>query len=89
MADEKKTAVALSYEKGSKAPVVVASGEGYLADKIVATAKEADVPVYKDEKLAKSLSNIELGDSIPPELYGAVAEILLFVTDMEKLKAKL
>lgn len=85
----KKTAVALSYEKGNRAPVVVASGEGYLAEKIVATAKDAKVPVYKDVKLAKSLSNIEIGEAIPPELYGAVAEILLYVTDLEKLKSKI
>jgi len=84
-----KTAVALSYEKGNKAPVVVASGAGYLADKIIKTAEESDVPVYKDVKLAKSLSNIEIGEAIPPELYGAVAEILLFVTDLEKLKSKI
>lgn len=86
---DKKTAVALSYEKGNSAPVVVASGEGYLADKIIKTAEDAAVPVYKDVKLAKSLANIEIGEAIPPELYGAVAEILLFVTDLEKLKSKL
>ena len=49
---EKKTAVALEYETGEKAPKVVASGRGYLADKIVEVAKESAVPVHKDEKLA-------------------------------------
>ena len=48
---EKKTAVALEYETGEKAPKVVASGRGYLADKIVEVAKESDVPVHKDAKL--------------------------------------
>ncbi len=86
---DNRTAVALSYEKGNAAPVVVASGEGYLAEKIVKTAEEASVPVYKDVKLAKSLSNIDIGEEIPPELYAAVAEILLFVTDLDKLKSKI
>ena len=44
---EKKTAVALEYETGEKAPKVVASGRGYLADKIVEVAKESDVPVQR------------------------------------------
>ncbi|MBQ9766389.1 MAG: EscU/YscU/HrcU family type III secretion system export apparatus switch protein [Lachnospiraceae bacterium] len=87
--DKNKKAIALSYDKGDKAPIVVASGAGYLADKIIDTAKEAKVPVHKDAKLAESLSDIEIGDAIPPELYNAVAEILLFVTDLEKIKSKI
>ena len=57
--------------------------------KIVETAKESNVPVHKDEKLANTLSKLEIGDYIPPELYGVVAEILVFVDDCEKLKRKL
>lgn len=88
---KKKTtaAVALSYELGDRAPIVVASGQNILADKIVQTAKASNVPVYKDEKLVKSLSSIDIGSEIPPELYGVVAEILMYVTDMEKLKEKM
>jgi len=85
----KKTAVALSYDTSNQAPVVVASGEGVLAEKIIETAKESNVPVHKDEKLAKSLKNLEIGEAIPPELYEAVAEVLLFVTDLEKMKSKI
>ena len=51
----KKTAVALEYEKGDMAPKVIASGRGYIADRIIKTAEESAVPVHKDEKLAKSL----------------------------------
>lgn len=84
-----KTAVALSYEPGDKAPKILATGKGNLADKIIETAKENDVPLYKDNKLANTLSKLEIGDVIPPELYEVVAEILVFVDDMDKLKAKI
>ena len=52
---EKKTAVALEYTPGEQAPKVIASGRGYLADKIIDVAKEENVPIHKDEKLARSL----------------------------------
>ena len=86
---KKKTAVALSYEKGDSAPRIVASGTGAVAEKIIETAKEADVPLYEDSPLAETLSKLEIGEAIPPELYDAVAEILVYVSDMDKLKEKL
>lgn len=84
-----KTAVALEYEPGEQAPKVVASGKGHIADRIIATAKEADVPVHKDEKLAKSLSILDIGEYIPPELYSIVAEVLIYVDGMEKIQKKI
>lgn len=86
--DTKKVAVALSYEAGDTAPRIIASGRGLLAEQIIEKSKEADVPVYQDNKLAKTLSKLEIGDMIPPELYGVVAEILVFVDDMDRLKSK-
>lgn len=86
---EKKTAVALEYETGEKAPKVVASGRGYLADKIVEVAKESDVPVHKDAKLARSLSVLDIGEYIPPELYYVVAEVLVFVDNMDRIQEKI
>lgn len=86
---EKKTAVALEYETGEKAPKVVASGCGYLADKIVEVAKESDVPVHKDAKLARSLSVLDIGEYIPPELYSVVAEVLVFVDNMDRIQEKI
>ncbi|MCM1441288.1 MAG: EscU/YscU/HrcU family type III secretion system export apparatus switch protein [Roseburia sp.] len=86
--DAKKVAVALSYEPGDTAPKIIASGRGLLAEQIIEKSKEADVPVYQDDKLAKTLSKLEIGDMIPPELYGVVAEILVFVDDMDRLKSK-
>lgn len=70
------------------APRVIASGTGQLADKIIEKAKEAAVPVHQDSKLADTLSRLEIGDMIPPELYEVVAEILVFVDAMDKIKAK-
>ena len=93
MAEEKnekqKTAVALAYMPGDAAPKILATGKGAIAAKIIETAKEADVPFYKDDKLADTLSKLEIGDMIPPELYEVVAEILVFVNDMDKIRAKL
>lgn len=84
-----KQAIALSYEPGEdSAPKILATGKGALAEKIIEKAKEAEVPLYRDDKLANTLSKLEIGDSIPPELYQVVAEILVFVDDMDKLKAK-
>ena len=83
-----RTAVALSYEPNDDAPKVIASGKGYLADRIIERAKEADIPLHKDEKLASTLSKLEIGDMIPPELYEVVAEILVFVDQMDRMKTK-
>lgn len=84
-----KTAVALQYNKGDQAPIIVASGKGLLAEKIIDEANKADVPLYEDAKLAKTLAKLEIGDMIPPELYGVVAEILVFVDRMDKIKNKI
>ena len=84
-----RTAIALEYNPNeSEAPKVVATGKGLIADKIIEQAKEADIPVHKDSKLAGTLSKLEIGEMIPPELYEAVAEILVFVDAMEKIRAK-
>ena len=91
MAGEKKRkqAVALEYDPNDAAPKVIATGTGIIAEKIIEKAKEADVPIHRDDKLADTLSRLEIGEMIPPELYEAVAEILLFVDNMDKIKSKL
>ena len=91
MAEEKKmkTAVALEYDPVDEAPKVIASGRGVLAERIIEKAKEAAVPVHEDDKLADTLSRLEIGEMIPPELYGVVAEVLVFVDAMDKIKAKM
>lgn len=84
-----KQAIALSYDPSDDAPKVVASGRGILADKIIEKAQEFDVPIHRDDKLADTLSRLEIGEMIPPELYEVVAEILIFVDSMDKLKSKM
>ena len=81
--EKQKTAVALEYVPGEQAPQIVASGKGYIAEKIIETAKEKDVPIHEDEKLAGTLSKLEIGDYIPEELYGVVAEVLVMVDRAE------
>lgn len=87
--NKKKTAVALSYDPEDTAPKIIATGKGILADKIIGKAKEADIPIHKDEALADTLSRLELGSNIPPELYEVVAEVLVFVDKMDRIKGKL
>ena len=90
MADEEeKTAVALTYEPGEEAPKILATGKGEVAERIIDEAKKNDVPFYKDSALAETLSKLKLGDAIPPELYEVVAQILVFVDKMDRLKSKL
>ena len=73
-----KLAVALHYDK-TGAPRVVAKGKGVIGAKIVELAREHDIPIEENEVLAGALSHVEIGDEIPPELYKAVAEVLIFV----------
>lgn len=84
-----KQAVALEYNPSDDAPRVIASGRGVLAEKIIEKAQESDVPIHRDDKLADTLSRLDIGDMIPPELYEVVAEILVFVDSMDKLKGKM
>ncbi len=73
----RRRAAALRYE-GSGAPKVVASGRGLLADKILAAAREAGVPVREDAALVEALSKLDLGTQVPEALFTAVAEALVW-----------
>ena len=74
-------AVALHYDKKG-APRVVAKGRGTIGAKIIEVARAHDIPIEENEVLAGALSNVELGDEIPLELYKAVAEVLIFVLQL-------
>lgn len=92
MTEEKKNpvkqAIALEYDPEDQAPRVVAMGKGTLAERIIEGAKQADIPLHRDDKLANTLSKLQIGEMIPPELYEVVAEILIFVDSMDKIKEK-
>ncbi len=75
----RQKAVALKYNPDKNgAPVIVASGMGYLAEKITETAMEAGVPVYEDDSLATLLTQLKLGAEIPRELYQAIVDIYIY-----------
>jgi len=86
--NKQKTAIALEYNPDEESPKIIATGKGLLAEKIIEKAKEAEIPIHEDSKLAGTLSKLEIGDMIPPALYEAVAEILVFVDAMEKIRKK-
>ncbi|MFO8085049.1 MAG: EscU/YscU/HrcU family type III secretion system export apparatus switch protein [Desulfobacterales bacterium] len=82
-----KKAVALLYDREKNdAPVVAASGQGELANKILAIAREAGIPLMEDPDLVEILARVPLGDQIPVELYQAVAEILAFVYRLDRTR---
>jgi flagellar biosynthesis protein len=70
-------AVALRYD-GQSAPRVTAKGEELLADRMIAAAEQAGVPLYPDSELAMILSQVPLGEEIPDNLYKAIAEVIAF-----------
>lgn len=75
----KKKAVALKYDpQKNEAPVIVASGMGYMAEKITEAAMDSGIPIYEDDSLATLLSQMKLGASIPQELYQAIVEIYIY-----------
>lgn len=74
-----KKAVALTYdEERNAAPIIVASGTGYMAERIIETAQESGVPVYEDNSLATVLTQLELGSEIPEQLYQAIVDIYVY-----------
>ena len=92
MAEEekkRKQAIAIQYNPDEVAPKILASGTGIIADKIIEKAKSSDVPLYEDDKLANTLSKLDIGEYIPPKLDSIVAEILVFVDNLDKIKGKI
>ena len=78
-------AVALKYDLSiAKAPVVIAKGEDFLAQKIKEVAREHKIEIYENKPLARALyHNVDIGQEIPEELYQAVAEVLAFVYNLK------
>lgn len=81
-------AAALRYDGGQGAPVVVAAGSGYVAQKIVEVAQEKDVPIYEDNSLATLLSQLKCGVEIPPELFQAVVNIYVYFLNFNENKIR-
>lgn len=83
---DQRMAAALSYKQGYYAPVVVAKGKGVMAEAIIACAKDAGVYVHESPELVTLLMQVDLDEHIPPELYRAVAELLVWLYKMEGKK---
>jgi flagellar biosynthesis protein len=81
---EIKRAAALKYEENLMAPTVTASGMGHIADKIIEKAEENNVPIVYNKELSELLSNVDVGEYIPPDLYEAVAYIIAYVADLDR-----
>jgi len=82
--EEIRKAAALRYDKKiDRAPRVVASGKGHIAEKIINEAKKAGVPILEDPALVAVLLGVGLGEEIPEEAYLAVARILVFLHNVD------
>ena len=83
--DKIKSAIALKYDSDEDiAPKVIAKGDNFIAKNMVEKAEELDIPINRDEKIVHQLRNLELNDNIPPELYEAIAQVLIFITKLDK-----
>ena len=77
---KEKKAVALKYDREKdNAPKVIAKGKGYIGEKIIQIAREHNIPIKEDPILVEALSKVEINHEIPPQLYKAVAEILVYI----------
>ena len=81
----RRRAAALSYDpQVDRAPRLVARGDGHLADRILALAREHGIPIHEDRTLVDLLARLDVDTEIPPELYRVVAEIIAFVFRVQR-----
>jgi len=75
-----KKAVAIKYNRAKdRAPKIVAKGRNAVAERIIKAARDSNVPLYSDKDLVQILETLDIDYEIPPELYRAVAEVLVFI----------
>lgn len=85
--DSRKEAIALKYRQDSQdAPTVIAKGKGMIAENILEKAKENEIPIQQDPTLIGLLGQLSINESIPEELYKAVAEVFAFVYRLDRNK---
>lgn len=83
---QSRKAVALRYGEHDAAPVVIASGMGYMAERIVEVAADSNVPIYEDNSLASVLTQLKLGQEIPENLYQAIVELYVYFLHFDPQK---
>lgn len=87
--NKRKEAIALKYDSNKNiAPYVAAKGKGLIADKIMEKAKEFEIPIQEDPSLLSLLGHLEIHQSIPDDLYEAVAEIFAFIYRVDQQQAE-
>ncbi len=80
-----KRAVALTYEENKdSAPKLIGKGKGLVAEEIIRIAKENNVPIQEDPSLVSLLSQLEINETIPAELYNVVAEVFAFIYRIDR-----
>lgn len=83
---KRKKAAALKYDSTYSSPIVTAIGFGHVAEAIIQKASQSDVPIVENTELVESLSQLELGQDIPPELYETVAKVIAFIYKLNDSK---
>lgn len=82
--NKKLQATALKYDpEQDEAPIISALGMGHIAEKIIQAAEENKIPIVEDKNLSDVLMQLSVGDAIPPRLYEAVAQILVFISEKD------
>ncbi len=83
--NSKIEAIALKYQQDTQeAPMVIAKGKGIVAENILEKAKENEIPIQQDSTLVGLLSQLNMNETIPEELYKAVAEVFAFVYRLDR-----
>ncbi|WP_141603431.1 EscU/YscU/HrcU family type III secretion system export apparatus switch protein [Terrilactibacillus laevilacticus] len=83
--ENSKKAIALRYQEDqTDSPVVTAKGTDHVAEQIIRVAKEHDIPIQEDENLVALLSELNMNDMIPKELYEAVSEIFRMIYHLDQ-----
>lgn len=79
------SAAVIKYDEAQgKAPSIVAHGTGQIATRIIEMAKQNNIHLQEDTKLVQNLLDVDLGDSVPPQLYGVIAEIFILLEEIDK-----
>lgn len=85
MNKDRKKAVALKYDQMKhQAPRVTASGKGIVAENILEKAEEYEIPIVEDPSLVELLSQLNINDTIPEELYEVVAEVFAYIYKVDQ-----
>lgn len=87
--EKRQQAAALSYDPNAAgAPILKAKGKGLVAEQIIATARENGIPVQEDPGLVELLGQLEINESIPEDLYQAVAEVFAYIYRLDQEMAR-